>query len=121
MKKCIFISPLFIRIEKAYLKVGKRKHGRFVAYKDKYFKKKSEIPEHRINLGPHVYAEVGDVIEFHLKNKMKHRPASINPIGLDIMKENEGVLYRSNRDGKRILVNPSHGSSLTTGLLQSHI
>ncbi|CAC5410982.1 HEPH [Mytilus coruscus] len=91
--------------EQQSINAGKIHHGRFIQYTDETFTTpvaKTAETEHFADFGPHVYAEVGDILEVVLKNKLKNRKASFVPVGIDIDKKFEGILYRNNRESKKL-------------------
>ncbi|XP_052091552.1 hephaestin-like protein [Mytilus californianus] len=91
--------------EQKFLNAGNIHHGRFTQYTDGTFTTpvaKTAETEHFGDFGPHVYAEVGDVLEVVLKNKLRNRKASFVPVGIDIEKKFEGILYRNNRKSKKL-------------------
>ncbi|GAB1285630.1 Coagulation factor V [Apodemus speciosus] len=57
-----------------------------------YFKKEKPRPSNSGLLGPTLYAEVGDVIKVHFKNKAD-KPLSIHPQGIKYSKFSEGASY----------------------------
>ncbi|XP_052055966.1 coagulation factor V isoform X2 [Apodemus sylvaticus] len=57
-----------------------------------YFKKEKPRPSNSGLLGPTLYAEVGDIIKVHFKNKAD-KPLSIHPQGIKYSKFSEGASY----------------------------
>ncbi|VDI70114.1 Hypothetical predicted protein [Mytilus galloprovincialis] len=91
--------------EQKFLNSGKIHHGRFTQYTDETFTtpvSRTADTKHFGDFGPHVYAEVGDILEVVLKNKLKNRKASFVPVGIDIEKKYEGILYRNDRKSKKL-------------------